>query len=190
MKPDLNEEDLRVRRTRKLLWEALVSLLKEEARFESITIHQICSRAMVHRTTFYKHFEDKYDLLAFGYDNIGEKFNEFTLEERIKHPIRCISQTGNLELFRILSRSLQHNQSLSLFLKNKGDAYMKQDLLELAVQEGSFDVPIDIIAQFYSSVVSGLGMWWLAHGQGISPEEMDDYIAKLINKSVFHRKAD
>src|SRR5437899_1924018 len=54
--------DLRVRRTRKLLSEALVALLAEQP-FESITVRQICDRAMVHRATFYTHFTDKYQLL-------------------------------------------------------------------------------------------------------------------------------
>src|SRR2546425_5891929 len=57
--------DLRVRRTRKLLWEALMAELSERA-FEEITVKEICERAMVHRTTFYKHYEDKYALLEQG----------------------------------------------------------------------------------------------------------------------------
>jgi AcrR family transcriptional regulator len=63
----LNEkkkEDLRIRRTYKLLSEALLSLLLEKS-FEEIFVTDICERAMVHRTTFYKHFEDKYHLLDF-----------------------------------------------------------------------------------------------------------------------------
>ena len=54
--------DLRVRRTRKLLPDALVALLAVQP-FESITVRQICERAMVHRATFYTHFTDKYELL-------------------------------------------------------------------------------------------------------------------------------
>src|SRR6266851_6327235 len=57
--------DLRVRRTHKLLWEALMILMTTQE-FETISVKEICDRAMVHRTTFYKHYEDKYDLLARG----------------------------------------------------------------------------------------------------------------------------
>jgi AcrR family transcriptional regulator len=57
--------DLRVRRTRKLLWEALLDLIAEKD-FESITVRELCERAMVHRTTFYNHYLDKYDLLEQG----------------------------------------------------------------------------------------------------------------------------
>jgi AcrR family transcriptional regulator len=65
MKTREEQGDLRVRRTHKLLWEALMALLGERA-FEEITVTEICDRAMVHRTTFYKHYADKYTLLEQG----------------------------------------------------------------------------------------------------------------------------
>jgi len=54
--------DPRVRRTRKLLIEAFMGLMKEQ-RFSSITIQNIAVRAGVNRATFYTHFEDKHELL-------------------------------------------------------------------------------------------------------------------------------
>src|SRR5215475_12575510 len=65
MKTSNDALDLRIRRTYKFLWDALISLMKERD-FESITVTDICERAMVHRTTFYKHYEDKYGLLYYG----------------------------------------------------------------------------------------------------------------------------
>src|SRR2546426_11063332 len=65
MKTSFEQADLRVRRTHKLLWDALMVELSERA-FEEITVKDICERAMVHRTTFYKHYEDKYALLEQG----------------------------------------------------------------------------------------------------------------------------
>src|SRR5689334_3780144 len=57
--------DLRVRRTHKLLWEALMAELSQHS-FEEITVRQICEHAMVHHSTFYKHYTDKYALLEHG----------------------------------------------------------------------------------------------------------------------------
>jgi len=58
----LNEkEDLRIRRTIFLLKRAVESLLQENS-LESISVSDICNKAMVQRATFYKHFSDKYDL--------------------------------------------------------------------------------------------------------------------------------
>ncbi|WP_136706111.1 TetR/AcrR family transcriptional regulator [Agromyces sp. H66] len=54
--------DLRSRRTEQHLRDALVALMAQRG-YDSITVVDICDRAMVHRTTFYKHYEDKFDLL-------------------------------------------------------------------------------------------------------------------------------
>ena len=54
--------DPRVTRTRKLIRDALVSLLAEK-NFESISVQDIAARSTVNRATFYAHFTDKFALL-------------------------------------------------------------------------------------------------------------------------------
>src|SRR5690348_2615064 len=99
MKTTKNESDLRVRRTYKLLWNALEELLSEPSQsFNTITVNQICERAMVHRTTFYKHFEDKYDLLFFGMSEFKYDYMKLSLEERVKKPFENMSKMPNLGL--------------------------------------------------------------------------------------------
>ena len=67
------KEDLRQKRTRHLLVQALVALLEERS-FSSLSVVDICQRAMVHRTTFYAHFEDKQALLRYAIESILQKF--------------------------------------------------------------------------------------------------------------------
>ena len=56
--------DLRQRKTRRQLTQALVELM--EARpFQELSVTDICRQAMVHRTTFYAHFTDKQELLHY-----------------------------------------------------------------------------------------------------------------------------
>ena len=52
--------DLRIQKTYLALQNAFVALL-EEKRFEELTVNELCDRAMIRRTTFYKHFGDKYE---------------------------------------------------------------------------------------------------------------------------------
>jgi len=63
---DSNEkkEKISTRRTYLLLSKALFSLL-EDIPFEKITLTQLCGHSMVPRSTFYRYFEDKYDLLYY-----------------------------------------------------------------------------------------------------------------------------
>ncbi len=99
-------EDLRVRRTRKLLWEALMAELSERP-FEQITVREICERAMVHRTTFYKHYEDKYVLLDQGmrqmYDTLLADVNTLSALPSMK--IRLLPLFASLSTWRNISNS-------------------------------------------------------------------------------------
>ena len=61
--------DLRIKKTYRALFEAFTELL-EEHRFEDVTVAMLCDRAMIRRTTFYKHFRDKNDYFAFYVDEL------------------------------------------------------------------------------------------------------------------------
>jgi AcrR family transcriptional regulator len=60
--PPAARVDPRVTRTRKLIRDALTSLLAEK-RFETVTVHDIAARATINRATFYAHYDDKFALL-------------------------------------------------------------------------------------------------------------------------------
>ena len=57
------KQDRRARRTRQLLRDAFVALLKEK-RYEDVSVQDIIERADVARSTFYVHYVDKEDLLV------------------------------------------------------------------------------------------------------------------------------
>src|SRR5207302_10001098 len=54
--------NVRVRRTQKLLREALIELIEERG-FEALTVGELSERAMVSRAAFYRNYQDKYDLV-------------------------------------------------------------------------------------------------------------------------------
>ena len=56
--------DRRVAKTRKLILNAFLKLLKEKG-FEKITIQDIADEADINRGTVYLHFEDKYHLMDY-----------------------------------------------------------------------------------------------------------------------------
>ncbi len=53
--------DLRIVKTKRNIKEAFVQLLNEKD-FLSITVQDILDRALINRSTFYRHYEDKYEL--------------------------------------------------------------------------------------------------------------------------------
>ena len=60
--PPETREDPRVKRTRKLIRDALGSLVEQKA-FSNISVQDIAERATINRATFYAHFDDKSALL-------------------------------------------------------------------------------------------------------------------------------
>ena len=73
--------DPRVKRTRKLLLDAFLSVMAEKS-FDEITVQDITARATVNRATFYAHFVDKYALVD---ELIREGFTQM-LQQRMATP--------------------------------------------------------------------------------------------------------
>jgi len=66
--------DLRVRRTRKWLQDALIGLMKEKS-FQDIQITELTAHAQVSRPAFYLHFRSKEELLLSHVDVIFDEFH-------------------------------------------------------------------------------------------------------------------
>ena len=67
--------DLRVQKTYRALHNAFTELLAEQ-HFEDVTLNELCKRAMIRRTTFYKHFADKYEYFTFYLQEVCEEFQK------------------------------------------------------------------------------------------------------------------
>ena len=65
--------DLRVIKTKRLLYKSLSKLLREKS-FEQIKISDICNEALINRSTFYAHYNDKYELLNDLFENLRTTF--------------------------------------------------------------------------------------------------------------------
>lgn len=79
--------DPRILRTRKLLQQALVTLMKER-KFDTITVQDIAEAATINRATFYDHYPDKFALLEC---TVGTRFNELLAERGINFDSTCSS---------------------------------------------------------------------------------------------------
>src|SRR5579883_501383 len=110
------QKDLRVRRTHKLLWEALMAELAYRP-FEEITVREICERAMVHRSTFYMHYEDKYALLEQG---IRRMYDELVAAEEHVPPSAFSVDRPPPYFVRLFEHAAEHQQFYKLMLCREG----------------------------------------------------------------------
>ncbi len=75
--------DLRIRRTRSLLSNALVALMQEKS-INKITVQEVLDRATVGRSTFYLHYRDKDDLFLCVLEDGLEMWSTALLRKREK----------------------------------------------------------------------------------------------------------
>lgn len=71
----MNKTDLRIIKTLRQIDTALLENLKEHP-FQKITIDMLCKSALINRSTFYKYYEDKYDLLERYVQRVLQDFKE------------------------------------------------------------------------------------------------------------------
>ena len=178
------KEDMRLRRTYKLLTGALWSLLEEKS-FDDIHVNEICEKAMVHRTTFYKHFEDKNHLLTFCIQQIQEDFIEkYLLNKTFENPKQFYMNV----LRYVLSFLLENRKRVLLVIDESGGDSVSKMLHEWVVQRVIADmteyekkgiqyrVPIPVIAEYHVGAMMALARWWLLNNTPVSTADITHYV--------------
>ncbi|WP_067828768.1 TetR/AcrR family transcriptional regulator [Nocardia inohanensis] len=109
-------EDRRVRRTRRALRDALVSLSVERG-YANVTVEDITERADLGRATFYTHFADKDALLD---SVVGDVIAELNARLEPLADLDGVGFTGKpvLEVFR---HALEERDTYRVILRGEGD---------------------------------------------------------------------
>lgn len=194
MKHTHKKDDLRIRRTYKLLSESLLDLLSEN-KFEDISVTDICEKAMIHRTTFYKHFEDKYQLLKFCVkefqinfskeNNFDYKFNNLTdyYIYTMKNILEFITSPKNKSQFVALLKNNRNSIQTIFHETIVEDVILK--LEDVKKNGNEFSVPIPMIAEFYAGAIISVIRWWFESDMTISVEDLIRYSTFLSQKNLF-----
>jgi len=187
--------DLRVRRTRKLLWEALLAEMSERV-FEEITVTDICERAMVHRTTFYKHYEDKYALLEQG---MREMYDALVAGASHAPPSAFTEANPPPYFIQLFAHVAEHEPFYRLMLCGEGVGRFQKlvkdyiaDVIEtrapaLALIKQQPDIPLTMHVQFFAGAVLSLLAWWLENDMPLPPFQMAQYLLARHTNSTDHR---
>jgi AcrR family transcriptional regulator len=188
MKP--TKTDRRVNRTRRLLREALFSLVMEMG-YDAITIEQITDRADLGRTTFYLHYRDKEDLLLESIETIADDLRaqvdaylQTQQDQSLPpNPILLVFQHAamNASLYRIILRGGAANSVLARIRTILGEAaldFFKQRFGQRKPASAS-RVPPDVMIHQFTAALLGLMTWWLDQGMHYSPEQISLYFRDL-----------
>ena len=179
--------DLRTIRTYKLLKGALLELLSKNS-FDSIRVNDICDLAMVHRTTFYSHFSDKYELLDYVIHDIEKEilsdfstsqFNS-TKEFYSNLIMSLLNYIGSNKVFYRNMMKNNYSAGIITIFHNSAITHISEIIEKEQKNNLQVDVPITVMSEFYSGAVTATLMWWLNSNTDISEEQLCNYIISLI----------
>lgn len=185
-----SKEDPRVRKTRRLLHDALVSLILEKD-YASVSIKEITKRADVAYITFFRHFE--------SIDNLLMEVLEDGLSDLIRQIEASAAQEGTpnaeaegkfifeyieqkADLFRILFKSQSVTPLRKKIVKNLSAIYQKSCG---PLYNARSHVPIAVAGNHIATSLLALIEWWLENKMTPSPSQMGKiYKSLIINSTI------
>ena len=184
--------DLRIEKTYLALHNAFTVLL-EEKRFEDFTLNELCERAMIRRTTFYKHFADKYEYFAFYMKEVCAEF-----QNQLPPDVVSISVNDYfLHMCRELLRFIDKHEKMVKNLLNSTMAPVLTDSLLEQIMRDVLDAlksmetssrmtlgQMEDIAAFYSGGIVNSLKVSLARGKRIREDEFIASIAGFLNHEI------
>lgn len=181
-------DDRRSRRSRRLIVEALLALMREK-RYDRITVQEIIDRADVGRSTFYAQFRNKDEVLERELEHV---FGQLHAQQVAAATEPAAQLLPSLEFFRhvhaqqalypALIRSLASDPHYLAVHRTLRDQAAAQ--LALAAGSGNLAVPPEIVADYLAGALLTLVHWWLDHGLAYTPEQMEAFFRQLALPSV------
>src|SRR6266516_403757 len=171
--------NLRVRRTQKLLREALVELIEERG-FEALTVGELTGRALVSRAAFYRNYQDKYDLVEQIFEEAMSALLGAVGELGQEHPAEIwVTFFEHIARYERLYRALLGSKgspwfvrkmraALSGLVKERGRLPHGPDASARPVHTFSDEFVPDLVSTMFVEAIT----WWLEHGRPYTPKEI------------------
>lgn len=187
-------QDIRTRLTRKLLQDTLIGLL-DEKQFEAITVGEIAERAMVNRATFYRHYQDKYEL---GNSLFQEVLDQLACD--LSSPLKPPSPSEVENATSLLAISFTHIASYAgLYRVMVKDAWfvarMHDSLAEMLKQRLRFlprssqqtigAMPAEVAVAALTNWLISMFRWWLENEMPYTPRQMALWCTTFITSGLF-----
>jgi AcrR family transcriptional regulator len=182
--------DRRVRRTRKHLQDAVLSLIRERG-FDALTVQDILDRADVGRSTFYTHFTNKEDLLVQGLEDLRDDLKE--LQRRVASaaggaPFEFAGELlAHADEHRDVFRAMVGERAGALvqrrFQKMLGEL-LRDELQARLSPSGKPSVLAEAVTQYLASGLYGLMASWLDGSVPMSVAEMTELFRRLAVAAV------
>lgn len=184
--------DMRIERTTHHLKRALQVMLWNRS-LEEVRVQDICAHAMVHRATFYTHYQDKYHLFQ-------EILSDVAAEIDGGQPAPP-EQSAPRQLYmaaaeRAIDYVTRHRRHLRDTLRSNKDSmayfmiyHAVQDyitaLLERYQKTSAYLLPLEVISRFTTAGLTALVFYWVESDARYSKDEMMAMIETIISRNQY-----
>lgn len=154
------------------LADALMNLMEKKP-FQKITVNELCLQAGIHRSTFYLHYKDKYDLLTFSLERTFKAFENTldtmnTLDFLISFLSYCQEKEKIFSHIFTSGLDLELQTILHEFLKKNFIKYSHEKNAGKALLPG----PMEYLADFYVGGLMISVFQWMKNGYKIPKERL------------------
>lgn len=181
--------DVRVKKTYSQLIDGFLRLLKEKS-FDNISVSEICEAADVHRATFYKHFNDKFEFLNFCLDSLLDdvEIDYLIVEPSPKNIKTCCSEFVKV-IFNFIDK--YHYIFKSVFSSKQSitfNAQLDEMITSFCIDKMQFvlaNLPehkVQMLANFYAGAVIGVAKWYVSNYEKCPIEDVYTFFEHRINE--------
>lgn len=178
--------DPRIRRTRRLLQQALEKLLETQD-FEKISVQDITDAATLNRATFYDHYPDKTALLTCM---VGSRFHQLLAQRNVQFDDDCAAALRAIVLavcdHLVRLQGPDAKRQLEPHMESAIIAVVRRILMDGMKQHSlPREVPPELLAATISWAIYGAAKEWAQTPDRCPSEEIVGTIAGIIS-SLFH----
>lgn len=173
-------------RVKKKIEDAFFSLLNEK-NFSKITVTDMVIRAGVARTSYYRNFTSKEDIIKEYIQRLREE-----IDMAYEHSAKTFGDRLNIQTLTVHVSYYLKEQHNILLLYNNGFGTLMLDETNYYIEEALGDMPCSSIERyclyFISGAIFNTMMQWLISGAKESPGEMAQIILELLQKMNYSPK--
>ena len=188
--------DLRIKKTYRALFDAFTELL-EEHRFEDLTVAMLCDRAMIRRTTFYKHFRDKNDYFAFYIDELMTGLPQNRTDAADAEPLDDVQALRHEVFDDAMNMILAHEQLMDNILASSMSGMLtnvicdriarsvRERVMNVLAEDALAPVSLETTSEFVAGGIIRLFTIWWESGHDLERRpEIADVVDALFERTM------
>lgn len=192
----MKRNDLRVVKTLRQIDRALLVNISQNP-FQKVTVDMICEQAMINRSTFYKYYRDKYDLLDKFLSATLESFSQKLRTDFVLADPAEVGDTIYTNIFHEVVAFLYKERKKYLIL---WDADIERNIYEEMVQiirdnilnmlntsspAGDSGLYRELYARLFASNLMTLVRWGFLHEKEIDAKEIEKLMTENMTNGLF-----